>query len=485
MTSTFGTLVDVDPRTVTIAANVREDLKLAPEFVASIKASGILQPPTIVQNDAGAYEVIMGQRRTLGAVEAGMELMPAFLVDAQEAARILSDQITENEQRQELSNSELMGGYKRLALFGLSVDDIVEKTKAPRKVIENALTAAGSEHVEKVVQEKQIDLEQAAAIVEFEGNAAAVKELTRIAVDFPRNFESSVREYRRKRDLAASKKDLAQKMKAERIAKAKSSDFGYTWQNPDPRPGRKLELLRNDKGKGITPSAHAKCPGHGAYIEAGMYDSQAKLVYVCTDWKANGHHLATKEAAPRTYTPEEIAEQEKQEAERAAEELERQRLEAERDIARELRTEFIVTLLQRNKITTLPGSAQLLAIATVAFSGNEYWNAYTEKTRLTLAFLGLPIADQSIDDDHHTLNNHTYSAAKGHDAIALAGALAMFEHRARRKDDDDLVLYFETLAKWGHNLTVIEQRAVDQVKAAIADREAKAAEAAAAEGVDQ
>lgn len=56
--------------------NVRQDLRLDPEFVASIAESGVLVPLRITQADDGTYIIIDGHRRFAAAVKAGQAEVP-------------------------------------------------------------------------------------------------------------------------------------------------------------------------------------------------------------------------------------------------------------------------------------------------------------------------------------------------------------------------------------------------------------------------
>ncbi|MEX1078908.1 MAG: hypothetical protein WED09_07355 [Homoserinimonas sp.] len=62
-----GTIVQVDPATLTIALNVRTDAKVDKEFVASIKTLGILQPPMVTANADGGYDVVHVSSGAIGA----------------------------------------------------------------------------------------------------------------------------------------------------------------------------------------------------------------------------------------------------------------------------------------------------------------------------------------------------------------------------------------------------------------------------------
>jgi hypothetical protein len=59
--------------------NVRRDLGLNPEFLASVQANGVLVPLRITPEPDGGYRVIDGHRRLAAAVRAGLAEVPADL----------------------------------------------------------------------------------------------------------------------------------------------------------------------------------------------------------------------------------------------------------------------------------------------------------------------------------------------------------------------------------------------------------------------
>jgi hypothetical protein len=59
--------------------NVRRDLRLTPEFLASVAASGILVPLRVTPAGDGRYRVIDGHRRLAAALRAGLTEVPAGL----------------------------------------------------------------------------------------------------------------------------------------------------------------------------------------------------------------------------------------------------------------------------------------------------------------------------------------------------------------------------------------------------------------------
>jgi ParB family chromosome partitioning protein len=463
--TTSGTIIDVDPKTLVIAANVRPDPKLNADLIASIKDIGILQPPMVVANDAGGYDVVIGQRRTLAAAQAGLTTIPVYLVTAREAeAAQLVDQMAENEQRLALTNAERAGGYQKLALFGMSVDEIAKKSRVPKKLVESAIIVAGNEKVSAVVTAHEIDLEQAAEIVEFADDKKTLEALTETARTSPHYFQYRIAEARLKRDNAAAKKDLTQKLKADRVTIVKAGDYP-SWGTS---AGQLLSKLKGKNGKDLTMSAHKKCPGHAAFVDVPAYGGRkAAIVYVCTDYEANGHTL--KNASP-ALTPEQIAERE------AAEEA-RNKAEADRTIVRQLRTDFITTLLQRK---TLPatGVDRVIALGltgTPAYEASRY-NLHAAHT-FALAFLQI---DHEGNDwaAMKTIAETVDGSANNEKTIALAVALGHFEWYARTYGDQVTVTYFETLASWGHQLAELEETIIRQVKEATTAGEAAAAAAA-------
>lgn len=60
--------------------NVREDLNLTEEFLASIAAEGVRIPLLVTTGPDGTWRVIEGHRRLAAAVKAGLAEVPGFEV---------------------------------------------------------------------------------------------------------------------------------------------------------------------------------------------------------------------------------------------------------------------------------------------------------------------------------------------------------------------------------------------------------------------
>lgn len=95
----------------------RTEGKAFDELVASIKEKGVLQPvlarPMIGGGKIGKYEVVAGNRRLAAAREAGLEEIPAQIVDMTDA-EAMEAQIVENLQRSDIHPMDEGHAYRNL-----------------------------------------------------------------------------------------------------------------------------------------------------------------------------------------------------------------------------------------------------------------------------------------------------------------------------------------------------------------------------------
>ncbi|WP_146067532.1 ParB/RepB/Spo0J family partition protein, partial [Arthrobacter sp. SX1312] len=134
----------IDPRTLTVDVNVRKDAALTPEFVASIKEHGVIEPVIAHRKDDGTVHVLMGQRRTCGAVEADAALIPVMVVASPEEAERITTQVVENVQRSALTDADEADAFHQLSLLGVSAAQIAKKTGRAKTQVEGALKAKKS-----------------------------------------------------------------------------------------------------------------------------------------------------------------------------------------------------------------------------------------------------------------------------------------------------------------------------------------------------
>ena len=108
------------------------------ELTESIAAHGILQP-LLVQEEAGNYRLIAGERRLRAAKEAGLPKVPCVLTkkSPEEAAKL---SLIENLQREDLTFFEEAVAYKRLAQeFSLTQAQIARAMNKDPSTVANKL----------------------------------------------------------------------------------------------------------------------------------------------------------------------------------------------------------------------------------------------------------------------------------------------------------------------------------------------------------
>ena len=120
-------LVHIDPRS--IVPNPRQprshfDADDLAELVHSVREFGVLQPVVVRATDEGTYELIMGERRTRAAREAGLDSIPAVVRDTADE-HLLRDALLENLHRSQLNPLEEASAYQQLLEdFGITQEEL-------------------------------------------------------------------------------------------------------------------------------------------------------------------------------------------------------------------------------------------------------------------------------------------------------------------------------------------------------------------------
>ena len=135
-------LIQVDPHT--IVANPRQprthfDAEDLAELVHSVREFGVLQPVVVRKNTEGEYELIMGERRTRAAREAGLDAIPAIVRDTADED-LLRDALLENLHRSELNPLEEASAYQQLLEdFGITQEELATRIGRSRPQISNTI----------------------------------------------------------------------------------------------------------------------------------------------------------------------------------------------------------------------------------------------------------------------------------------------------------------------------------------------------------
>ncbi len=115
---------------------VEQDLE---DLVNSIREHGILQPLVVTDLGAGQYELIAGERRLRASREAGLDVVPVIVREADEQQK-LELALIENIQRSQLNVVEEAYAYESLAdLFTLTQMQIAERVGKSRSAVANTL----------------------------------------------------------------------------------------------------------------------------------------------------------------------------------------------------------------------------------------------------------------------------------------------------------------------------------------------------------
>lgn len=108
------------------------------ELSESIKTLGLIQPIT-VRKAGGKYQIISGERRFRACKMAGMDMMPAYIRDANEQG-MLEMAIVENIQRENLDPIEVAMSYQRLIEeCALTQEQMAERVGKKRTSVTNYL----------------------------------------------------------------------------------------------------------------------------------------------------------------------------------------------------------------------------------------------------------------------------------------------------------------------------------------------------------
>lgn len=135
-------LMQIDPHT--IVPNPRQprthfDPDDLAELIHSVREFGVLQPVVVRATDEGTYELIMGERRTRAAREAGLETIPAVVRDTSDE-NLLRDALLENLHRSQLNPLEEASAYEQLlADFGITQEELATRIGRSRPQISNTI----------------------------------------------------------------------------------------------------------------------------------------------------------------------------------------------------------------------------------------------------------------------------------------------------------------------------------------------------------
>lgn len=151
------------------------------ELTQSIKEKGVIQPITVVRVNDG-YELIAGERRVRASIEAGLTMIPAYILEVEREADMLELAIIENIQRENLNPIEVALGYQRLIEeCHLTQEEVAAKVGKDRTTVTNFLRLLKlSKPVQDALRTKTISMGHARALLALQDPQQQVHVLNEI-----------------------------------------------------------------------------------------------------------------------------------------------------------------------------------------------------------------------------------------------------------------------------------------------------------------
>jgi ParB family chromosome partitioning protein len=175
----------------------RFDQEALAELTASIREHGVLQPLLVRAMDEG-YELIAGERRLRAATDAGLEQVPAIVMEASDSDA-MELALIENLQREDLNAIEEAEGYRVLAeRFDMTQEQIAARVGKARASVANALRLlALPEEVKRMIADDMISAGHAKLLSGLSDDQAQVA-LARRTIDeglSVRNLEKLIKRF--------------------------------------------------------------------------------------------------------------------------------------------------------------------------------------------------------------------------------------------------------------------------------------------------
>ncbi len=207
------------------------------ELSSSIKENGVIQPIAVRPNkyEPGKYEIVAGERRWLAAQKAGLNEVPAIILDINDQ-KSLEIAIVENVQRQDLNVIEEAKGYQRLIKeFGYGHEKISKFMSKSRSHISNTLRLLSlPEDIIGLLEEEKLTAGQARPLIGIPNASEIAENIVK------------------KRVTAREVESLAQRKKSEKDPKKiDDPNVAFIRNELEGRLGLNVEIInkKNNSGK--------------------------------------------------------------------------------------------------------------------------------------------------------------------------------------------------------------------------------------------
>lgn len=484
-------LVHANPVDLVLDVNVRTVIDLDAEFLNSIREHGVLQPPTGWRDEHGVIYIEIGQRRSLAAAQLKLPTIPVIVKPRAdvEAEKMLA-QLVENDRRQSLRDSEHAAAYQQLTLFGLKPDDIAKRTGTKRDTVRAAVKILKEQpEALQVMKEHPVTLDVAAQLLEFEAHPDLIEQISAVVAVEPGKLAH---------EIAAARDEVAKRfLRDAEIAQLEAEGIRHLSDEDLPSPAD-WELLADleevfvpgeSNIRSLSPEEALPLGGLSATLYWGQDWVSGKgwifgwrREYYVTEPRLHGYVPAEEfeeQEAVDNRTPEQIAEQERLEAEtaRAREEA------AEKDrlwvLAQQVRREWIQdTLLHPQR--KLPAGTGMVVLDIYLGDGGgsvDKVENYSDAAETAAVLLGIVGDASKVPSPGFWAESSKLAKLQvfrdlatglGHERVMLALALGKIEvHLARHRSDwASWVKYLSLLQSWGYTFAAVEQELVDRHESA-------------------
>lgn len=286
MTETTSTATPTTP-TIPITAleehpgNVRADLTVSAEFVASIKTEGIRVPLLVTTAETpDTFRIIDGHKRLAGARKAGLDQVPYTLdaARAEDPAGQYLDMLITSRHKTPLSAIEEAAALFAAHEAGASKARLA-KAYGKRADVTAALKAAELPPSTRATVMKAAyawTLDELAALHEFADDQEATARLITAAEDH--SFSYQVERER----IERTERQRRDEIRAGLIA------HGVRVHDTQPPGALPLHRLRNSDGDVLNQHNHQGCAGQSAYL-VDQWSSAPRPIFLCDDPARHGH----------------------------------------------------------------------------------------------------------------------------------------------------------------------------------------------------
>jgi ParB family chromosome partitioning protein len=153
------------------------------ELARSISIHGVITPITVRKHFDG-FELISGERRLRASKMAGLEKIPAYVMEVTSNAHMLEIALIENVQREDLNPLETAQGYQRLIEeCGLTQEEVAVRVSKDRSTVANFLRLLRlPADIQAALRKRNISMGHARALLALSTEKAQLAVLREIIV---------------------------------------------------------------------------------------------------------------------------------------------------------------------------------------------------------------------------------------------------------------------------------------------------------------